>query len=137
MKIKVDGKIIESVDCLRWGLEGATPICAAGLDTNQCGTCSSREVRPVAVRVTAPPMLQKAVSWVKAEVSRYTKEMEPGEYEARIAACQSCDFFEPAPNPLVGYCKACGCGQNQRSELTVKGKMPDAQCPKSKWPVRP
>ena len=138
MKIKVDGKIIESVDCLRWGLEGSTPACTLGLDLNQCATCASRQARPSQpVRVRPPTIVNKAASWMKAEISRITKELDQGEYEARIEACMSCDSLDSQPAPLVGYCKACGCGKNPRSELTVKGKMPDAKCPKGKWPVTP
>lgn len=138
MKIKVDGKIIESVDCLRWGLEGSMPACTLGLDLNQCSTCPSRVARPAQpVRVQPTTMVNKAASWMKAEISRITKEMAPGEYEARIEACTSCSSLLPEQAPLVGYCKACGCGKNPRSELTVKGKMPDAKCPAGKWPVTP
>lgn len=134
MRININGKIIESVDCQSWSLDVDQPFCHKGLDVAGCGTCPMR-----VERTKAPPakMLQKAASWVKAEASRFTQELAEGQYEARLATCRACEFLNPRDEPQVGFCKACGCGESARAELTIKGKMPAATCPKGKWPVAP
>lgn len=92
--------------------------------------------KPPAPEVTAsePSLIGKAVLWAMAEVSQMVNgKLDDAQYQGRIDACQSCDALDAREAPLVGYCKACGCGQNSRSELTVKGRMPGATCPKNKW----
>lgn len=80
-----------------------------------------------------PGVLSQAVSWLKAEASALVAKVPEEQYEARIAACRSCPELEPLPAPQVGHCKACGCGRRARAELTVKGRMPGAKCPKKLW----
>jgi|LauGreDrversion4_2_1035121.scaffolds.fasta_scaffold44459_1 hypothetical protein len=81
-------------------------------------------------------MLAKAASWAKAEASLLTSgPLTDEQYEARIAVCRACEHLNAKPAPLVGHCKVCGCNNNARAELTVKGRMPAATCPKGKWPA--
>lgn len=80
-----------------------------------------------------PGVLSQAVSWLKAEASALVAKVPDEQYEARIAACRSCPELEPLPAPQVGHCKACGCGRRARAELTIKGRMPGAKCPKKLW----
>jgi hypothetical protein len=83
-----------------------------------------------------PSTLQKAASWAKAEMSQVISgPLSDEQYEARVAVCRSCDQLDPADAPQIGYCKACGCGKRPRAEITVKGRMPAATCPKKKWPT--
>ena len=92
--------------------------------------------KPPAPEATAsePSLIGKAVLWAMAEVSQIVNgKLDDANYQGRMDACKSCDALDAREAPLVGYCKACGCGQNPRSELTVKGRMPGATCPKSKW----
>lgn len=134
MKININGKIIESFDCQSWSLDVDQPFCHKGLDVSGCDACALR-----VERVKAPPVtgFKKAASWVKAEISNLTQEMAEGQYEARLATCRSCEFLNPREAPQVGFCKACGCGESARAELTIKGNMPAATCPKGKWTVVP
>lgn len=80
-----------------------------------------------------PGLLSQAMSWLKAEASVLVAKVPDDQYEARIAACRSCPELEPLPAPQVGHCKACGCGKRARAELTVKGRLPAAKCPKKLW----
>lgn len=85
-----------------------------------------------------PSVLRKAASWAAAEASLLTQgPLTDEQYEARIAACKACEHLEASDAPQVGFCKACGCGRNARAELTVKGRMPAATCPKLRWPAQP
>ena len=80
-------------------------------------------------------LVHRAAAWIKAERSMMVSgPLDDARYEARIAACQSCEFLDPAPADPVGFCKACSCGRSFRAALTVKGRMPAATCPKGKWP---
>jgi len=85
-----------------------------------------------------PGLLARATSWLKAEASVVTQgALDDEAYKARIAACLGCEHLDRRDDPRVGFCKACGCGKNPRAELTVKGRMPAATCPKGKWPALP
>jgi hypothetical protein len=76
-------------------------------------------------------------AWARAEASMMLHGPLADEpYEARIAVCRTCDQLDPRDAPQVGFCKACGCGVNARAELTVKGRMPAATCPRGKWPAQ-
>jgi len=87
---------------------------------------------------TLTGFIEKAKSWIKAEASVVTQGKLPDDqYEARIAACRACEHLDVRAEPQVGFCKACGCGTGSRAELTVKGRMPAAKCPKGKWPALP
>lgn len=61
----------------------------------------------------------------------FSKRITRKRYEMRIAACLGCEH-KLAGSP-VGYCGACGCGRHPLSELSIKAKMPKAECPKGKW----
>jgi hypothetical protein len=85
-----------------------------------------------------PSLWDKAKSWMKAEASLIVDgALTEKPYSERIAACRACEHLDPREAPRVGFCKACGCGTNARAELTVKGRMPAATCPKGKWPALP
>jgi hypothetical protein len=82
----------------------------------------------------APSLVNKAILWAMAEASQLMHgPLEDAAYQARIDACKACDAFDPKQAPQIGFCKACGCGQNARAELSVKARMPGATCPKNKW----
>lgn len=86
---------------------------------------------------TESSFMSKAANWLAAESSKVLSgPVEPGVYEARISSCLKCEHLEQLPAPKVGYCKRCGCGKNQRSELTVKATMPAATCPLGLWEKR-
>ena len=81
-------------------------------------------------------LLQKAMSWAKAEVSLvFQGPVSDSVYEARLLACSKCEFRKPTSNGVgLGFCTKCGCGDSPRAELTVKGRMPKATCPLERWP---
>ena len=85
-----------------------------------------------------PSVMRKAASWAAAEASLLTQgPLTDEQYEARIAMCRACEHLDAREAPQIGFCKACGCGTNARAELTVKGRMPAATCPKLRWPAQP
>jgi len=85
---------------------------------------------------TITDAVKKATSWLRAEASVVTEgKLNDDAFNARMAACAACEHLDKRDAPLVGFCKACGCGTNSRAELTVKGRMPKATCPKGKWPA--
>jgi hypothetical protein len=76
----------------------------------------------------------KAISYVRAELSGVISKTPDEKYAARIDACMSCPQFQKAEEDgKIGWCKACGCSQNSRAELSVKARMPAARCPLKKW----
>lgn len=78
--------------------------------------------------------LQKAASWAKAEISQVVRgPVDEETYRMRLETCNACFKLNRAPDAALGFCTACGCGQNARAELTVKGKMPEAKCPIGAW----
>jgi hypothetical protein len=163
VNILINGQAHVVSDCAQFRLQQDGTSCAKGFDlaTNPCSTCTSYEARPDDPMrnsritrepvhlskfsfTTAPPpplepkpvkqgIIAKATSWLRAEASAIVSSLPDGAYEKRVAACRACPHLDPLPEPQVGYCKACGCGKRARSELTVKGRMPAATCPKKKW----
>lgn len=115
----------------------------------RCGSCDQIKIIPVTavsvpsrrdpvpepVPVHHKSLLEKAASWVKAEVSMVTQgPLDDERYQKRIDACLACPKLQRSEEPgKVGWCKACGCGQNVRAELTVKARMPKATCPVNAW----
>lgn len=161
LTILVDGHRYPVSDCVSWRLDQA-PSCAKGFDltVHPCDGCASYlkrqddplkgaqsvlertvSTRVVKVEVPAeepkkqPGLIAKAVSWVRAEASALLKPLSEEQYQRRVDVCRSCPELDPLPDPKVGYCKACGCGKRARAELTVKGRMPAATCPRKKWEV--
>lgn len=95
-----------------------------------------RKAQQSEVPIAGRSLMAKAFDWAKAEASLLTQGPLPDDaYAARVAACRACDQFDPREAPQVGWCKACGCGQNARAEMTIKGRMPAANCPLDKWPA--
>jgi hypothetical protein len=80
--------------------------------------------------------IRRALSWLRAEASALIRgPLKGNALDARLAACRTCHRLEPAREPgQLGWCNACGCGTRTRAELTVKARMPDAQCPLDRWP---
>ena len=77
--------------------------------------------------------LQKIKQYAKAEASYiFNGAVDEEVYEERISICKSCEHIIPSDDP-VGHCNECGCGTRKRAGLTIKCKMPEATCPKSKW----
>jgi|SanBayMetagenome_1026888.scaffolds.fasta_scaffold03967_3 hypothetical protein len=85
-------------------------------------------------RQKAMSLLNKAASWAKAEVSQVVHgPVDDETYRMRLETCNACFRLERAAGAELGFCKACGCGQSARAELTVKGRMPEAKCPIQAW----
>lgn len=133
---------MDAVMSCYWDLEGTCrhPL-ISGIATSPevCGACKHFKKQPVMEEGPPPPrpnLAERAVSWVKAEASMVLQgPLSDASYEARIAICNGCDALEKAVEPdKVGFCKACGCGHNVRAELTIKGRMPAAKCPRNLWP---
>lgn len=83
----------------------------------------------------APSLLSKAISYAKAEISRFTQTITEAEIAARIDMCRSCSkLVKSTEDGKIGWCDSCGCGKAARAELTIKATMPAATCPLNKWP---
>lgn len=78
---------------------------------------------------------QKALSYVKAEVSLALKGPVPKEqWIRRLETCNACENLDRSEaEGELGWCNKCGCGRAARAELTVKGRMPAATCPYHLW----
>jgi len=77
-------------------------------------------------------LVQKAVEYVKSEVSSLTGTVSLPQLESRKKACDSCESCRKA-GEQEWYCKSCGCPEWERSRLQVKWEMPGATCPLGKW----
>ena len=93
------------------------------------------------VKPPAPPpktLVQKAMSWAKAEISRVVEGPLQGDaLEARLSLCRVCPALDStnATEGQLGWCTKCGCNLgSKRAELTIKATMPKATCPLNKWP---
>lgn len=83
----------------------------------------------------AGSFVSRAIAYAKAEASLLISgPVSDDEFAARVSACAGCSELNPLPAPQVGWCKACGCGDRSRAELSVKATMPAATCPRGKWP---
>ena len=83
-----------------------------------------------------PNLLDKATSFLSAMASAIIDERPSKEAQmARLAICVGCDAFEiEMQQPKkVGWCKACGCGKNPLSALSVKASIKKSNCPKNLW----
>jgi len=83
-----------------------------------------------------PNLLDKATSFLSAMASAIIDERPSKEAQmARLAICVGCDAFEiEIQQPKkVGWCKACGCGKNPLSALSVKASIKKSTCPKNLW----
>jgi hypothetical protein len=95
---------------------------------------SSRKVQFSVAGSRSPGIVEQAASWLRSEASLVLEGPLPADaVEARLAQCRSCEKLEASQAPQVGWCKACGCGNNARAELTVKATMPAATCPLGRW----
>jgi hypothetical protein len=103
----------------------------AGRNVNYCATCPRR----ISEDLPGPNILKKAASYVVAETSRmFQGPVSETVYKRRLEICNACDRLHRTDQPgKLGWCGACGCGHNARAELTVKGQMPKATCPKGLW----
>lgn len=79
--------------------------------------------------------MKKAKSWIVAEASKvFQGPVTDKVFERRLETCNACEHLERSSvEGQLGWCKACGCGRNARAELTVKGRMPKATCPRGLW----
>ena len=110
------------------------------------GERPSKGICQVCVHYEGPPrpeptrknLVQKAASYVKAEVSLVTHgSVGDTEYNQRISICLACPRLAKSTEAgQIGWCGACGCGRGPRAELTVKARMPQAKCPVNAWPNR-
>lgn len=68
--------------------------------------------------------------WVAAGQPRRTES----EIKSILAICQACPLYRPNKKDTgKGHCKACGCGLNDKNEVTNKIMMATEVCPKGKW----
>lgn len=119
--------------CCALGLYGGKP--SYGICTKACPQ------RVVTLGIPEKPekksIISKAISYLKAEASAIISSIPDDEKVARLDACKNCEHLQKSDKEgELGWCKACGCGQNRRAELTIKATMPAATCPKGKWPKR-
>jgi hypothetical protein len=159
MKIIVDDRIYNGVDCKNWRLKNLQPDCSLGLDLNQCSTCPSKISRegdykspPLFIltvketdnavkeeKVIEPTFTEKAKSYIKAETSQaITGKVSQEVFEKRKAICMSCEHRIEQHKTFkdsIGWCKGgCGCSLgNQRAALSQKLYMPTLSCPKGKF----
>lgn len=131
-KIRLGGNIYEVADCTRWRIAGQAPACADGHDVNTCATCPHRIARPAP---PPPPSIpSRAITWARAEASLATSgPLDAATVTARLEACNACPHLNRVDGAPLGFCRACGCGQNARAELTIKATMPAALCPIGVW----
>ncbi len=101
--------------------------------------CKANTTRPDHMFVFGVDYSKKASIWSKmkqylrAEWSLLARgSVSEKVFNARMDACRSCDGLIKSADP-VGHCGKCGCGMSSRASLTVKGKMPEAECPIKKW----
>lgn len=99
-----------------------------------CGVCLTiQRTEAEMASETNPGLFAKAVSFAKAQASALIAEVSESELRGRLGACSACEALKPLPVPQLGYCLACGCGENPLAELTAKARLPLATCPKGKW----
>lgn len=80
-----------------------------------------------------PSLFHKIVSYLKAESSMIIAgRLNDKMFKQRMNACRTCEHLVKSDDE-VGHCGVCGCGMNRRAALTVKGRMPSAECVKGKW----
>jgi hypothetical protein len=77
-------------------------------------------------------LLQKAKSYVRAEVSGLVGSVSLPVLGQRQATCESCESLKIVKSD-EWYCKSCGCPEWERSRLQVKWEMPASTCPLKKW----
>jgi uncharacterized paraquat-inducible protein A len=80
----------------------------------------------------APSLPRRVWNYVRAEVGP-RQPLTGAEAQARLVACESCDYCEREGDQL--YCTKCGCGARPRAELHKKITMKWARCPLGKWKV--
>ena len=77
-------------------------------------------------------VVEKAVEYVKAEVSGVVASVSLVQLEVRKAACDTCEGVTKQAEDKW-FCGKCGCPRWDRSRLQVKWEMPGATCPLGKW----
>jgi hypothetical protein len=126
--------------CFWWseGLCRHPKIGGGDAPESRCSECNSMKLVGVTVERTAPHkqgLVAKGLSWVKAEASLLS--CGPVAHDvlvARLETCNACTKLKRVDEEgKLGYCTRCGCGENRRSELTVKATMPLAKCPLALW----
>jgi hypothetical protein len=126
-------------DIKRFGGTPSHGCCAVCLQRGE----NSATVAPIFSPIREAPstvvggasFLERAASYFRAEASMILDgPLRDEAFQSRIKACKECTELDPLPEPLVGHCKRCGCGNGGRAELTVKGRMPKATCPLNRWP---
>jgi hypothetical protein len=163
MKIIIDNREYNGVNCKNWRLKNMSPDCALNLDLNQCNSCPSKVSRngdfknpPIFVltvqetekkiqedivkeKVAEPTFTQKAKSYIKAEGSQaIAGKVNQEVFEKRKEICMSCEYRieqHKTYKDSIGWCKGgCGCSLgNQRAALSQKLYMPTLSCPKGKF----
>ena len=135
---KKDLKHKECVECIGEGFCRAKVLQYPTIDfcNNQCPANTTLPDRMFVVGIDyskKPTRFQMVVSYLKAEASMIVAgQVNDRIFKNRMKTCRSCEHLEKSYDE-VGHCGACGCGLNSRAALTVKGKMPSAECVKGKW----
>lgn len=62
---------------------------------------------------------------VKAKFTRQAVILDEETVQERLAACEKCEFFDPA----IRQCNACTCLVDLKAQLATE------KCPKRRWPV--
>jgi len=123
---------------------GCEGVCTAGVVDNPtisfCNTtCPANTSKPDHYFVSGidytkkPSILQKIYAYLKAESSMIIAgRLNDRIFKQRMNTCRTCEHLVQSDDE-VGHCGVCGCGMNRRAALTVKGRMPSAECVKGKW----
>ena len=138
------GVDMDHVSLCYWSQEGMCrhpKIGNSPATSERCGQCAHFKPRKVAESGDlvesrkVKPFAQRAMSWVKAEVSMIADTpLQPAEYLLRLEVCNACPELKRAEEEdKLGWCTKCGCPEWSRSELTVKARMPKATCPLAMW----
>ena len=82
---------------------------------------------------TKSNIFKKILRYLKAEASLlFEGKVSKRIFKQRMNTCRTCEHLVKSDDE-VGHCGVCGGGMNRRAVLTVKGRMPNAECVKGKW----
>jgi len=149
----------KKINCEYWSIdeESCTTKCSLkniNPSTADCGLCKERKELvsltvspPIPKKLNSttmipkpkePSLIQKAVSYAKAETSQmFNGKVSEETYNKRKEICLACDYkVNPLPQTEpIGWCKGgCGCKiGNPRASLSQKLYMPTITCPLKKF----
>jgi hypothetical protein len=149
----------KKINCEYWNIDEESCITKCSLkninpSTPDCALCKERKEivsltisQPIPKKLNSttmipkpkePSLIQKAVSYAKAETSQmFNGKVSEEVYNKRKEICLACDYkVNPLPQTEpIGWCKGgCGCKiGNPRASLSQKLYMPSITCPLKKF----